>query len=44
MNIKKELNEWHKELEEDCYPLDPVFLYILIPFVVIFIYVFYPNK
>jgi hypothetical protein len=29
MNIKKELNDFHKQMEEDCYPLDPVFIYIL---------------
>ena len=35
MNIKKELNDWHKEMEEDFYPLDPVFLYWFIPFLII---------
>ena len=42
MNIKKELNDFHKQMEEDFYPLDPVFFYIFIPFgyLCIFIYVF----
>jgi hypothetical protein len=44
MNIKKELNDWHKEMEEDFYPLDPVFLYILIPFVIILIIFGYLNN
>ena len=42
MNIKKELNDFHKQMEEDFYPLDPVFFYIFIPlgYMCIFIYAF----
>ena len=29
--VKKELNDFHKQMEEDFYPLDPVFFYIFIP-------------
>ena len=42
MNIKKELNDFHKQMEEDFYPLDPVFFYIFIPlgYICAFIYAF----
>ena len=35
MNIKKELNDFHKQMEEDFYPLDPVLFYWFIPFLII---------
>jgi hypothetical protein len=44
MNIKKELNDWHKQMEEDFYPLDPVLFYWFIPFLIISLLFIYQQK
>jgi hypothetical protein len=44
MNIKKELNDFHKQMEEDFYPLDPVLFYWFIPFLTISLLFIYPQK
>jgi hypothetical protein len=44
MNIKKELNDFHKQMEEDFYPLDPVLFYWFIPFLIISLLFIYQQK